>query len=223
MGKWLSKVALVCVLATTAPAFASSSEPGTYEQKSISYGREQRFSRPADPVVLYRSAENVVLQNVNYQDLPAYIRSDIEKKLSSCKSQGSTPTGIKAVSYVSDHARARNLSPNYLVDFSEVTQDGKQTCLERLSCNDSGCLAIAYHALGYEEWKRDVAMRNLGWSVKKIEDARANTLPNPEKNMEIAVFDFSMRCANAQDPSADACHVYRVWTAGGMQKYEMVN
>lgn len=215
----LGTAALLCSLAI-APAYADSSDLSVVEQKPISYNRANRFSRPVDPVIYYRSAENAVVQKVKFSELPGFIKSDIEKNLSTCKHSNSALSAVKAVSYVSDHIRARGLSPNYLVDFSDIAENSKPECLAHLACNTDGCLAVAYHSIGFEEWKRDIALRNLGWDVKKVEDERANTVPNPEKNMEISVFDFSMRCADQKDENAEACHIYRVWSAGGLQNYE---
>jgi hypothetical protein len=189
--------------------------PDYVPPKPVHYTRDQRLERALDPVIGYRNAENVVFLDVSYNDLPAFIRADVETVLGSCLKSTS---GIKAYSYVSDWLRSRGLSQNYVLDFSGLAT-AAPSCASELACNDDGCMVMTYNSYSYGQWKRDAVIRNKSWTLGTLSDPRANAVPQSNKATQIAVFDFTAKCDALSKQQGDACHSYRMWSIGGLSTY----
>ncbi|NDE91363.1 MAG: hypothetical protein EB059_09570 [Alphaproteobacteria bacterium] len=185
----------------------------------IAYDRWQRFNRPIDTVVEYRHAQNVVMLDVPYNDLPETIRADLEQTLAACPEAKDDLGYIKAYSYVSDGIRSKNLSPNYFLDFSEFASKPTARCSAVPLCTDDGCLLTAYHAYGYKEWRTNLSLYSPGWTLRKVDDQSANPIPQAKKPTILFVFDMNTKCSDEEKD--ESCHGYRLWLSGGLGSYTL--
>ncbi len=184
--------------------------------KPIRFSYENRFGRPADPVIGRRNAQNVVLNEVSYDDLPAPVRADIEGSVRNCPVNGKLGE-VKAYSYVSDLIRGRGLSPNYLVDLSALGPN-PESCGAGLGCNDSGCLLVAYHSYGYEQWKRDLVLRNESWKLSTARKSKGKDIPNLSKPAPLTYLNVNAYCSTGQG-RPKPCRNHYLWQVGGLSEY----
>lgn len=154
------------------PAAKNFDPPPYTPPKPMRFNPDNRFSKPADPVVMFRDAENVVLLDLGVSDLPEFIQGEIQGMLASCPAGKKGTSGIKVYSYVSDLIRSRGLSPNYVVDFSGFASNAQSSCASNSLCNEDGCLLVTYNSFGYNQWKRDAQIRNKGWSSSLVSTLR---------------------------------------------------
>ena len=220
--KFCVTLAFWCFVALL-PSYSYADDDGTPASRNAArshYNREDRFIHPVDPIVAYRDAEDVVFMGASYADLPDFIRADIEGALGNCPALVANLSNVDVYTYVSDFIRARGLSPNYLVDFHEFNQDPKNPCASSLTCNDDGCVLLPYNSNGYGQWTRGIPIRNKGWSMGTVADARANGILHPKQSTAVSVFDIMTKCPpNAEESSEEGCHSYRIWTSGGLGIY----
>ncbi|MBY0427822.1 MAG: hypothetical protein K2Q32_01230, partial [Alphaproteobacteria bacterium] len=121
---------------------------------NITYDRTQRFNRPLDRVVEYRNAQNVVINDVDYNSLPASVRTDIQEVVGTCPESVAQLSDLKSYSYVSDLQRSRGLSPNYFIDFSKLVSKKQSSCAAMPPCNADGCMFMTFNTIGYNNWKK---------------------------------------------------------------------
>jgi hypothetical protein len=207
----LACLAFLCALGLAAPANASQSggyivPPSGAQQQ---YKPQDKYAHPIDPVLGYRSAEDVVFSEVSASDLPAYIRSDLSSLLGGCEAGSSV---IKAYSYVSSYTRAHGLSPNYVIDFSKLTPE-IPFCSRQAACNADGCVLIAYQSGDYEQWSRAFVVRDMNWGMKTVDAGHTKPL---------AILDIGTKCPDGAAAAGDGfCHAYRIWLATGFGNYTL--
>lgn len=204
---------------TPTPAQAKQDAQHIEPPPVIKYNRTQRFSRPIDPVTEYRNAQNVTFLNVSFNDLPEIMRADIGDMLGTCQESMDDYALIKAYSYVSDLIRSRGLSPNYIIDFSKFTGKPKSSCAKIPPCDEDGCMFMSYNTVGYEHWKKDLALRVGEWSIHQSDDQRASAVPQQHKPAVLSLFDFTTRCDDKSKGGDDVCTSTRIWLSGGLSDY----
>lgn len=208
-------VLLLCVLQFfPLPAEAQSDTngglaPTQYQGASSQLSRINRLGVPIDPVLGYRNAEEVVLLPLSYDDLPDFIRADVQGILGKCSAGGASIPPINAYSYVSSMIRAQGLSPNYLVDFSAFAKAEESTCGS--VCKQGACLLLSYDSHDYGQWRRGQRFFTKEWKTGAIQD--------PRVKRPITIFEIKSDCAQSGGASADSCPAYYIWTKGGLNTY----
>ena len=196
------------------PTVAESQQPADRLQApNITYNRTQRFNRPMDRIIEFRNAQNVATNEVQFNNLPEPIRSELQSMLGACAQDTSDVTFY---SYVSDLQRTRGLSPNYFIDFSKLKSKKFDACAAAAPCDAEGCLFISFNTIGYGHWKKDVTLRVKEWAMRQVDDQTASPVPQVKKPAIVSYFDFSTPC---KDGSEAECRINRIWLAGGLSDY----
>ena len=188
----------------------------------VAYSRESRFEHPFDATVQDKAAEDVVLNEISYDALPAFVRADVQGNLLGACAAGTIGTaGIKAYSSVSALIRVHGLSSNYLVDFTGLaTADPQENCAAAQACGEDGCLLAPYTSYGYEMWQGNTPLRTLGWTLGQVDDLRASAIPQLNRPERLSVFDVREKCPADKAAGADGdCHAMRLWLIGGLSVY----
>lgn len=189
---------------------AQASVPASQYQGSQA-NRVNRLGLPVDPVLGYKNAQDVVFLPLSYDDLPDFIRADIQGILGQCPAGNASLSSINAYSYVSSMIRAQGLSPNYLVDFSAFAKAQKPTCESKLVCRQKACLLLTYDSYDYGQWRQGLRFFTEDWTMGSIQDSRVKS--------PLAILQIDAACTQSGATSTNLCPSYYIWTRGGLSNY----
>lgn len=158
-------------------------------------------------------SSNVELQEKTYDELPTYIRKQMDIVAGNCTDSAQNAKSIKVYSYVSDYNRRKKLPPNYILDMMPLKQAKAKLCSTPAVCRAGRCNLWGYSATGTETWVRTFVHSVSEWTVKK------QPIPKfPRKSLSIISANISTdHCDKVGGVEVEGgCVVDYVWRAQGL-------
>lgn len=200
----LAMVLLFCLQAQMGFAYQQSNG-------EIRYNIKERLAMPASKLNGLKAATNVVIKEVDFSQLPEFIKNQADYIAGDCTKSGENKKYIKYYRYVSDLTRDAALSANYLADLSGLADMPQQACMVDTACNKDGCMLVGYLSTAFEKWERHFFHRNKSWKYTNVENKQAKTT--------LTVLDFAQECVKLSSDDGEKCTSRRLWLESGLREY----
>ncbi len=109
-------------------------------------------------------AQQVVIQERMKDNVPDFIRMQMELIARDCSGSADNVYLIKPYRYTSLRTREEGVSTDYFIDLSGLKQRAKPSCILGRICDDEGeCAIVGYAANGYMQWEQSFVQRAARW------------------------------------------------------------
>lgn len=109
-------------------------------------------------------AQQVVIQERMKDNVPDFIRMQMELIARDCSGSADNVYLIKPYRYTSARTREEGISTDYFIDLSGLRQRAKPSCILGRICDDEGeCAVVGYAATGYMQWEQAFIQRAARW------------------------------------------------------------
>ncbi|MDD3288990.1 MAG: hypothetical protein PHX43_08350 [Alphaproteobacteria bacterium] len=160
---------VICMTTFALAVLLSPSSMAQTNQGNFTYAPEERFAMAA--IDNGESTSNVVIQQAAKDDLPGYIKYQVNLVAKDCFGSEESAEKIDVYTYVSDKNRKDKLAPNYILDLTSLNGTQSKACFFGNVCVNDMCGLIGFKAVSAEGWSLNFQTLASAWSVSTKKDA----------------------------------------------------
>lgn len=205
MMRFLPCLAVVLVMALTVPAHAVVDK--TPKIKAEPAAVRQTVTAAGD------GAANVRLREQLKDDVPDFIRNQMELIAKDCTGDAANVRLVKTYRYASQRTSRLKASSDYILDLKGLKPKPNLSCVIGKACDDNGeCLLVGYRSVAYNEWQQDFKMPAASWKLEAMEDEDGNGFS--------ALRLFSKAACTDKDGDLDeGCATDYLWSDTGLKQH----